>query len=109
GGRVFEIDLDLIDHRLDVRAASGDVHAFALPGLSVAGFYDRLTAAVAGLGLQVPIAHPLPFDLPDRTPFAEDDIHAEYDPERVRTYHWILTQVDSLLKEFAGRWSGKTS
>jgi hypothetical protein len=51
----------------------------------------------------------LPFDLPDRTPFADDREHAAYDPERVRAYAWILTQVDALLKEFAGRWNGKTS
>jgi uncharacterized protein DUF5996 len=108
-GRVFEIDLDLIDHRLEVRTATGDTNAFTLPGLSVAGFYERLTAALEGLGLEVAIDHPLPFDLPDRTPFADDRGHADYDPERVRTYAWILTQVDALLKEFAGRWNGKTS
>jgi hypothetical protein len=108
-GRVFEIDLDLIGHRLEVRAASGEAHAFALPGLSVAGVYERLTAALRALGLEVAIAHPLPFDRPDRTPFADDREHDAYDPERVRTYAAILAQVDALLKEFAGRFAGKTS
>jgi hypothetical protein len=108
-GRVFEIDLDLIDHRLDLRSATGASHAFPLPGLTVADFHARLTAALAAVGIPAAIAHPVPFDLSDRIPFAEDREHDAYDAERVRAYAWILGQVDAVLKEFAGRWVGKTS
>jgi Family of unknown function (DUF5996) len=109
GGRIFDIDMDLVDGRLEVRAATGESRAFALPGLSVAAFHERLTGALASLGLDVAIRRSRPFDLGDDTPFADDDQHDAWDAHQVRRYAWILTQVDALLKEFAGRFDGKTS
>jgi Family of unknown function (DUF5996) len=105
---VFAIDLDFVGHRLEVATITGDRVSFALPGLSVATFYDRLLAALASLDIAVSI-HPVPFDLADATPFAQDTGHASYDPFWVTRYWQVLSQVAIVLEEFAGRTCAKTS
>jgi len=106
--RVFAIDFDLVDHRLQVDTLAGDRASFALPGLSVAEFYRRLLAALASLGIEVAI-RPVPYDLADSTPFAEDTTHASYDRFWVNRYWHVLSQVALVLEEFAGRSYAKTS
>ena len=70
---VFAVDLDLVDHRLEVAVADGRRASFPLPGLSVAAFYRQLLDTLSALGLPATVELPVPFDLPDRTPFAEDE------------------------------------
>lgn len=110
GAQVFCIDLDLIDHRLDLSTADGGRWSFSLRERSVAAFYTDLTAGLAALQIPVVVADPRPFDLPDHDrPFALDTEHATYDPEAVSRYWRILGQVNLVLEQFAGRYSGKTS
>ena len=104
----FAIDLDFVDHRLAVNTASGDSVSFPLVDLSVAAFHRRLFAALESLGIDVSI-HPVPFDLADATPFAEDTAHASYEPHWVNRYWRVLSQVAFVLGEFAGRSYAKTS
>lgn len=107
---IFAIDFDFLDHRLDVATTAGARHSFALPGLSVAAFTRRLTHALHAVGVDVTVARPRPFDLPDSArPFADDTEHATYDPAAVTRYWRVLSEINLLLEEFAGRWSGKTS
>jgi hypothetical protein len=106
---VFAVDLDFVDHRLEIAAGTGARTSFALPGLSVAGFYTRLLQSLSALGLPATVDRPLPFDLADRTPFAEDERHAAYDPAWVTRYWQVLGQVGQVLEEFAGRSYAKTS
>jgi hypothetical protein len=105
---VFAVDFDFVDHRLVVDTSSGDTVSFSLPGLSVAGFYDRLLAALASLGIRFSI-RPVPYDLADATPFPEDQVHAAYEQEWVYRYWLVLSQVGQVLEEFAGRSYAKTS
>jgi Family of unknown function (DUF5996) len=105
---VFAIDLDFVDHRLEVAAITGNRVSFPLPGLSVAAFYDRLLSALHSLGISVSI-RPVPFDLADATPFAQDTAHAAYDPFWATRYWQVLSQVAIVLEEFAGRTTAKTS
>jgi Family of unknown function (DUF5996) len=105
---IFAIDFDFVDHRLQVNSIGGDRVSFALPGLSVAAFYERLLAALSSLGIAVSI-RPVPFDLRDAIPFAEDTAHASYDPFWVTRYWVVLSQVALVLEEFAGRTYAKTS
>ena len=110
GVRVFTIDLDLVDHRLDLTTIEGGRWSFPLAGHSVATFWADLQAGLAALDLDVRIAAPTPFDLPDADrPFAEDTEHATYDPAAVTLYWTLLSQVNLLLEQFAARYSGKTS
>lgn len=110
GVRIFTIDLDLLDHRLDLSTSDGARWSFPLAGHSVAGFWSALTEGLDALGIDVRIDRPFPFDLPDADrPFAEDTEHATYDPAAVTRYWTLLGQVNLLLEEFAARFSGKTS
>jgi hypothetical protein len=105
---IFAVDFDFVNHRLVIDTTAGDTVSFALPGLSVAAFYDRLLAALSSLGIRFSI-RPVPYDLPDLTPFPEDTAHASYSPERVQRYWVVLSQVAQVLEEFAGRTYAKTS
>jgi len=105
---VFAIDFDFVDHRLQVDTVGGDRVSFSLPGLSVAEFYQRLMAALSSLGIAVSI-RPVPYDLADATPFADDTAHAAYDRFWVTRYWQVLSQVALVLEEFAGRCYAKTS
>jgi Family of unknown function (DUF5996) len=105
----FSIDFDFVEHLLRVDSSTGQRAAFPLTELSVADFYRRLLDALFSLGFPVRLAHPVPFDLADRTPFAEDVDHATYVPEHANRYWQILGQVSLILEEFAGRSYAKTS
>jgi hypothetical protein len=110
GNPIFTIDFDFVAHRLVVMTLEGEERSFPLPGQCVASFYDRTLAALAALGLRVDIAVPRPFDLPDAgRPFAEDTEHAAYDPVAANRYWRVLSQVASVLEEFAADFSGKAS
>jgi Family of unknown function (DUF5996) len=106
---VFAVDLDLVDHRLEIAVADGRRASFPLPGLSVAAFHRQLLGTLASLGLPDTLEVPVPFDLRDRTPFAEDEHHAAYDRAWVTRYWVVLGQVAQVLEEFAGRSYAKTS
>ena len=76
---VFAIDFDFVDHRLIVTTHEGSVEGFALPGNSVASFYEQTLSALSILGIELTIERPEPFDLADDTPFADDFHHHDYD------------------------------
>ncbi|WRZ91789.1 DUF5996 family protein [Streptomyces sp. NBC_01007] len=110
GNPIFTIDFDFVGHRLVVMTLDGEERSFPLPGQSVASFYDQTLAALAALGVRADIAIPRPFDLPDTArPFAEDTEHALYDPVAANRYWRVLSQVASVLEEFATGFSGKAS
>jgi hypothetical protein len=110
GTAIFTIDFDFLDHRIDITALTGEHHSFPLTGQSVASFYQRVLSGLSTVGVNVSIAHPQPFDLPDSgRPFARDTEHATYDPAAVTRYWRVLSQVNLLLEEFAADYSGKTS
>jgi hypothetical protein len=106
---IFAIDFDFVDHRLVINTVDGRTEWFSLPGNSVAAFYERILSILGGLGIELIIDRPEPFDLVDPIPFAEDTVHTTYDPMLVDRYWQILSEVNLLLEEFAGQFSGKTS
>jgi hypothetical protein len=109
GGVGFEIDFDLIDHRLVIATNRGAFESFELvDGLSVAEFDQKLHATLDRLGIDVAI-HETPYRLPIETPFPADREHAAYDREAVERFWRILTWTDEVFEEFAGWYCGKTS
>jgi hypothetical protein len=107
---IYTIDFDFLDHRLDINTVDGERHSFALPGLSVAEFTTTLRRGLDAVGVDINIARPHPFDLPDaRRPFAADTEHHTYDAAAVTRYWRVLSQVNLILEEFAAYFSGKTS
>ncbi len=101
--RTFAIDFVFIAHRLVITTSAGVVE-----GLSVARFHGRVFSTLSRLGIGVDILA-RPFDLIPAEPFPTDEIHASYDREYVNRWWKILVQVDQAFKEFAGRYTGKTS
>ncbi|MGH2719994.1 MAG: DUF5996 family protein, partial [Actinomycetota bacterium] len=106
---VFCIDFDFVAHRLVVLSATGQTISFPLAGQSVASFYARTMDALSSLGIDAAVERPEPFDLGDHIPFAEDTVHAAYDPAAVNRYWRVLGQVAQILEEFSAGYSGKTS
>ncbi len=104
----FTIDFDLIDHRLLITTDTGGVEAFDLPGLSVAAFYEQVFANLSKLGIDISILAKT-YELKPANDFATDRSHAAYDKAYINRYWRILVQIDSIFKEFSGRFTGKSS
>jgi Family of unknown function (DUF5996) len=108
GVREFQIDLDLIDHRLEIAASDGRVGGFALEPLSVAAFFGRLTEELNRLNLPVRIVA-RPNELPEAIPFADDHVHGAYDPDAVNRFWQMLVQAHRVMQQFRSRFVGKCS
>jgi hypothetical protein len=107
----FALEFDYLAHRVRVDTTDGRSASFGLVGRSVASFHTEVARMLAAVGVDpAAIADARPFDLPDADRrFADDTEHAAYAPAAVGRYWQILAQVNVLLEEFAGRYSGKTS
>ena len=108
GPATFDISFDLLENRLLVTTSEGSAFSFALDDLPVAEFYRRLFEGLGTLGIDASI-HTKPFDLGDEQTLDMNTSHSTCDAEAVRRYHRVLSQVDHIFKEFAGRFNGKTS
>ena len=109
GERSFQIDFDFIDHELVIRADRGDREALPLhDGLSVADFCGQLFGLLAKVGIE-PAVRLEPYGIATTTPFPDDSDHASYDRNYVERFWRILLEVDWILDEFAGWFSGKSS
>jgi hypothetical protein len=104
----FEIDLDLLNNRLEARTGTGGSFGFALDDLAVAVFYRRLMDGLAALGVEVSI-DPRPFDLADEQPLDRNVLHCTCDRDYARRYWQILVWVSGVFEAFAGRFNGKQS
>lgn len=110
GETVLTVDFDFLDHRLDLTTTTGERYSFPLAGQSVGTFTAELAHGLAAVGVGVPLDRLHPFDLPDQQRlFLDDSEHASYDPAAVTRYWRLLSELNLILEEFAGRWSGKTS
>lgn len=106
--RTFEMEFDFIDHQLVVRCSDGAERRLALRPCSVATFYREVLALLAGLGLAVRI-WPVPVEVPNPVPFANDEQHASYDPAAARQFWQVLTRVVPVLEAFRAEFAGKCS
>lgn len=104
----LQIDFDFLDHRLVVRTTAGDSRSLDLRSRSVADFYRELMAMLRDLGVETRI-FPRPNELPDATPFPDDEVHAAYDPDAAQRCWRVLLQADRVLTAFRARFVGKCS
>ena len=65
-------------------------------------------AALKYLGIEVKI-WPVPVEVPDPIPFAEDQQHHAYDPEYARRFWRVLVQTERVFTQFRARFLGKVS
>ena len=106
-GEIFDIDVDLRRHRVDVRTGAGRVESVALRAEPIAEYYRQLMEALERAEVPVEIST-LPSEVPDPIPFPDDMVHASYDAEAVTRFHRALLTVDAVLREFRARFHGKT-
>jgi hypothetical protein len=106
---VVEIAFDFIDHRLVIDVGDGRQRTLALEPKSVAEFYREVMEALRSLDIDVHI-WPVPVEIPGWTlRFSEDEIHRAYDKAAVERWWRALAWIDEVLKEFRGRFLGKSS
>jgi hypothetical protein len=79
-----------------------------LASRSVADFYEEYVGLLRSLGAAVRI-WPVPVELADVLPFADDRIHAAYDADAAQRCWRVLLATDRVLREFRGRFIGKSS
>jgi hypothetical protein len=108
GTTVFEVEFDFIDHRLTVLTSDGKARGIPLGPRSVADFYRNYMAVLDDLGLPVRF-RPVPDEVEQPIPFADDRQHASYDPHEANRFWRVLLQADRILKRFRGRFLGKSS
>ncbi|MGH7448657.1 MAG: DUF5996 family protein [Longimicrobiales bacterium] len=107
GERTFEIQLDLLEDQLTLRTSDAAFGSMRLGGQSVAEFYSAYLALLSGAGIDVHI-WPVPVEVSDPVPFAEDDNRAS-DADATRRCFQALVQIDRVLRQFRGDFLGKCS
>jgi hypothetical protein len=108
GPRAFGIEFDFCAHVLRIVVEGGEQRTIVLEPKTVAAFYAEITAALADLDLDVTI-WPVPVELEQAIPFAQDTEHHDYDPAAAQLFWRQLVQVDRVLRTFRGRFAGKVS
>jgi hypothetical protein len=108
GDGVVEIDFDFAQQRLVVRSSEGPDRGFALEPMSVAAFHRRLLDELAAAGVSVRIS-PVPNEVADPIPFAEDETHRTYDAAAAQAFWRALLQVDRVFRRFRTSFLGKAS
>jgi hypothetical protein len=108
GTRTFDVEFDLVDHQVTLRTSDGGIELIALSPRPVADFYRDVVQGLTRLGIDVAIS-PIPSEVPDPIPFADDRMHRSYDDQEVRRFFQILSNVDLVFKEHrAGFWGRST-
>src|SRR5579859_1054777 len=108
GGGVFEIQLDFIDHQLEILTSEGERESFALAPEAVAVFDNRLMAALRSLNIDVQI-DTKPQEVPNPIRFEQDYQHASYDAGSAHRWWRALLSSAIVLNEFRTRFIGKSS
>jgi hypothetical protein len=104
----FEIEFDFLEHRLHLNATDGRSAAVTLEPKTVATFYRETMAALAAIGVQAQI-HPVPNEVEQAIPFAEDKTHHAYDGEAVLLFWRQLLQAGRVIGRTRFEFLGKAS
>jgi hypothetical protein len=108
GRRSFQIDFDLLSHRLVIQASDGTAEIIPLEPRSVAEFYREVVGRLRSLKLDTRI-WTMPVEIPYPIPFENDHIHRSYDRQSVQRFWHALILADQLFTAFRARFIGKVS
>jgi hypothetical protein len=108
GERSFQIDFDLIDHRLLILTSDGEERSLELAPQTVADFYGEFMEALSELGISV-VINPLPSEITDPVPFTEDTAHQSYDAEAIGRWWRAMLSVERVIERFRTGFTGKSS
>jgi hypothetical protein len=104
----FQLDFDLLDHRLVIATSDGRRDAIVLASRPVADFYAEVTGRLAAMGIPVKI-WPAPVEVAVAIPFPEQTQPSEYRPDVAERLFRILLLADFSLKRFCHGFVGKVS
>jgi len=104
----FEMVFDFQRHVLRVTTVDGRARELPLELRSVSDFYRELFDVLRGLGIEVEILA-RPVELEVAIPFADDTVHATYDPLAAAAFWRSLVSSHRVLTEFRSRFIGKAS
>jgi hypothetical protein len=108
GAEMLEIEFDFVSHDLRFRLSDGAILSTPLKSQTVAEFYSDYQRSLAALGVSVNI-HPVPVELKDPIPFADDTVHASYAPDAAHRFWRVLVRCDQIFQQFSTRFTGKLS
>jgi hypothetical protein len=108
GHRMLQIDFDFLSHQLLIDVSDGSRRTLPLQPMSVADFYHQVMEALNSLDSPVHI-WPVPCEIPNPIPFAEDQIHHAYDPAFAQRFGRVLLQTTRVFTQFRARFRGKVS
>ncbi|MBV8849381.1 MAG: hypothetical protein JOZ16_07320 [Methylobacteriaceae bacterium] len=104
----FDIEFDFVSERVELRTTTGTRAYVALAPKSVASFYAEFGDALASLGIALDIDR-MPNELPDPTPFDQDNAMRVYDADAARRFWHALVQAERVMQRFRTRFIGKCS
>ncbi|MGH7507177.1 MAG: DUF5996 family protein, partial [Longimicrobiales bacterium] len=102
------IEFDFITHELEARTSDGARVVVPLRPVSVAEFYDEVSAVLRSLGVDVRI-RTMPSEIEDAVPFEQDHVHASYDAAYANRFWRVVAQSARVLTDFRARFIGKVS
>ncbi|MEF2977339.1 DUF5996 family protein [Subtercola sp. YIM 133946] len=108
GVDVFDMEFDLVDHEFVVRHSAGGRQVVALRPMTVATFFGEVQDALRRVGVEANI-HPVPNEVAEAIPFADDTVHASYDRASIHAFWLQLIQADRVLGRFRAQFTGKVS
>lgn len=107
-GSLFEIDFNFVEHQLLIRSTFGAERKMDLKPRTVADFYDTLFRLLREIGLDIDI-HARPNELPDNTPFYDNQWLGSYDAEAVTNFWRAMVTINCVFQRFRGGFIGKSS
>jgi uncharacterized protein DUF5996 len=108
GGGLVELEFDLREHLLALRGSDGSKGTIPLRPVSVATFYRDVQDLLRQAGVSVRI-WPVPVEVEDAIPFADDLARGGYNREHARALHVALINAHRVLTRFRGEYVGKAS
>ncbi|MDQ1512008.1 MAG: hypothetical protein QOG50_3852 [Actinomycetota bacterium] len=104
----IDMEFDLIDHGLVIRASHGAVVRISLVDRSVASFYREFMSELDSLGVNLSI-YTMPVEFADPIPFPDDEVHRSYDRDAVGRFFDVLSRIAAVLHAYRARFRGRTS
>ena len=108
GSQLFQIDLDLNEHRVCVHTSAGRSGSFPLEPQPVRAFYERLMDLLRRLEVPVEIRRKSN-ELAQAVRLDRDEAHRSYDAEYAHRFWRVLAQCERVFGLFRARYAGKSS
>lgn len=106
-GKHFQINIDFLNHRLEIITNQNEVKRFDLSALSVSDCYRNILESLTEMNIEVSI-NPLPNELENPILFNKDDRNT-YNPAIASALHLALLNTNKVFTEFRAGFKGKSS